>query len=268
MLEEPPRTSTPPSHLTRAQRDALRAPRTSTTSYLNPVRWDARRAEIRNGWGVAQDRAEKEARARLAEAAPGLERVPSSSSESSYKCATSAGPPLPRAAAAATDDAATATAAAAAATTTSGARVLTIDLLESSLLDILVAFATKWDGGMKKRWILYNIHAVTAEDLELLAQELAAKLNVDRVVVLRAVVVQRCGAPKWMMPPRRWQRLCARPGSPSSKRANDVNVLQKVLRTRAGKGTGGRCRQVAAAGPAAALRRGRSRPGRRRSAGI
>ena len=77
-----------------------------------------------------------------------------------YKCATSAGPPTPRAAAAAAaaNDAATATAAAAAAaaaatTTNSGARVPTIELLESSLLDILVAFATKWDGGMKKRWI-------------------------------------------------------------------------------------------------------------------
>ena len=87
-------------------------------------------------------------------------------------------PSTPRAAAAAAaDDAATATAAAAA-----------IELLRSELIDILVAFSTTWDGGMKKRWIVYNIHAMTAEDLELLAQELAAKLNVDRVVVLRALL--------------------------------------------------------------------------------
>ena len=78
VLEEPARRSTPPSYLTWAQWDALRAPKTSTTSsYLTPAQWDARRAEIWSGYGVDQDKAEKEARARLAEAAQGLERVPS-----------------------------------------------------------------------------------------------------------------------------------------------------------------------------------------------
>ncbi|KOO53649.1 hypothetical protein Ctob_016583 [Chrysochromulina tobinii] len=61
-------------------------------------------------------------------------------------------------------------------------------MLGSAAIDNLVAFATTWDGGMKKRWIVYNIHAMTAKDLELLAQELAPKLEVDRVVVLRALL--------------------------------------------------------------------------------
>ena len=47
------------------------------------------------------------------------------------------------------------------------------------MIDNLVAFATTWDGGMKRRWIMYDIHAITAEDLELLAQECAAELKVD-----------------------------------------------------------------------------------------
>jgi len=66
--------------------------------------------------------------------------------------------------------------------------VLTNEMLGSAAIDNLVAFATTWDGGMKKHWIVYNIHAMTAKDLELLAQELAPKLEVDRVVVLRALL--------------------------------------------------------------------------------
>ena len=47
------------------------------------------------------------------------------------------------------------------------------------MIDNLVAFATTWDGGMKRRWIMYDIHAITAEDLELLAQERAAELSTE-----------------------------------------------------------------------------------------
>jgi hypothetical protein len=66
-----------------------------------------------------------------------------------------------------------------------GGVVLTNEMLGSAAIDNLVAFATTWDGGMKKHWIVYNIHAMTAKDLELLAQELAPKLEVDRNVLIR-----------------------------------------------------------------------------------
>jgi hypothetical protein len=142
--------------------DVLEKPPTRTSSYLTPAQWDAHRAEIRSGWGLAQETAEKEAiaKAKLAEAAQGLERVPTSSSETGFKCASSAGLPTTPSA----DDAATAAdaaAAAAAAAAAPGGGVLTNEMLGSAAIDNLVAFATTWDGGMKKRWIVYNIHAMT-----------------------------------------------------------------------------------------------------------
>ena len=60
-------------------------------------------------------------------------------------------------------------------------------------------YAFIYDGGIKKYWIVYNIHAIKADDLDILAQQLAAEHEVERTTMLRAllpstVLVARTGS--------------------------------------------------------------------------
>ena len=75
------------------------------------------------------------------------------------------------------------------------------------MIDNLVAFATTWDGGMERCWIMYDIHAITAEDLELLAQERAAELSTELKVDTTAAGQCRYPAlhsPASQLMQRRW----------------------------------------------------------------
>ena len=82
-----------------------------------------------------------------------------------------------------------AAAAAAAATVARTDSVLTNEMLKTSIMiDKFLDYAFIYDGGIKKYWIVYNIHAIKADDLEILAQQLAAEHEVERTTMLRALL--------------------------------------------------------------------------------
>lgn len=66
--------------------------------------------------------------------------------------------------------------------------VLTDEVLKSPVIDILLDLFAVCDLGLKKHWIVYNIQALNAEDLNNLAQELADKHGMERLTMLRALL--------------------------------------------------------------------------------
>ena len=67
--------------------------------------------------------------------------------------------------------------------------VLTNEVLETSIMiDTFLDYAFIYDGGIKRHWIVYNIHAIKANDLDILAQQLAAEHEVEHTTMLRALL--------------------------------------------------------------------------------
>ena len=52
----------------------------------------------------------------------------------------------------------------------------------------LYDFRPIYGGGIKRHWIVYNIHAIKANDLDILAQQLAAEHEVEHTTMLRALL--------------------------------------------------------------------------------
>ena len=74
--------------------------------------------------------------------------------------------------------------------------VLTNEVLETSnMIDTFLDYAFIYDGGIKRHWIVYNIHAIKANDLDILAQQLAAEHEVEHTTMLRALLAMVSCAP-------------------------------------------------------------------------
>ena len=202
-LKRQPEMLEPPTEIAAAEAKASETVETDAVS-ARWLSWAETRSELRVVWGL--DRQENVgsppstpvAAASAATTATATSSAAAAASSSSAAAASasavaSASATATSAAASASASASSAASSASAASTTTAAvqtdHLLTNELLKTSIMiDTFLDYAFVYDGGLKRHWIVYNIHAIKAADLENLAQQLAAEHEVERTTMLRALL--------------------------------------------------------------------------------
>jgi ubiquitin/hemin uptake protein HemP len=178
--ERQPEMLAPPTEMATAEAMANETVETKAVR-ARWVSWAERRLELRVEWGLETVGSPPSTPVDAASAATTATATSSAAAASASSAASSA------------SSAASAAASASAASPTTAAAqtdpVLTNELLKTSIMiDTLLDYAFIFDGGLKRHWIVYNIHAIKATDLEILAQQLAAEHEVEFTTMLRALL--------------------------------------------------------------------------------
>jgi ubiquitin len=183
--ERQPEMLAPPTEMATAEAMANETVETKAVR-ARWVSWAERRLELRVEWGLETVGSPPSTPVDAASAATTATATTATATTATATSSASS------ASSAASFAASAAASASAASPTTAAAQtdpVLTNELLKTSIMiDTLLDYAFIFDGGFKRHWIVYNIHAIKAADLEILAQQLAAEHGVERITMLRALL--------------------------------------------------------------------------------